>query len=436
MTTSHPNISCANTSLVERLDALLALHPKVIDLSLTRINRLLSVLGSPHLAVPPVIHVAGTNGKGSTVATLEAMLTAAGKRVHRYISPHLVRFNERIVLIGQEVSDDTLINALDRVAAANAGAPITFFEISTAAAFLLFAEHPADVLLLEVGLGGRLDATNVIPQPLASIIAPVSFDHMDFLGNTLQAIAGEKAGIIKQQVPVFCAIQKQPALNVIAQTAMECDAPLYCAGLDWQYAPQNDGFVYQGSIWENLALPLPALQGAHQLGNAALAIACLEQLPMLGVTPAHIREGLKTVHWPGRLQPLTKGRLKALLPVTQALWVDGSHNVAGAETLADVLASWGQPVHVVLGMLQTKDCRQFLEIIKPHVLSLRTVPIARTPKTYSAEDLAAIAGSVGIAAISCETVGDALREIAALDSTAPVLITGSLYLAGEVLGEN
>jgi dihydrofolate synthase/folylpolyglutamate synthase len=429
-----------STLLQHRLDHLLSLHPKVIDLSLGRVERLLAALGHPERHVPPVIHVAGTNGKGSTVACLQAILEAAGQRVHAYTSPHLVRFNERITLAGRFVDDATLMAALDRVEAANADAPITYFEITTAAAFLLFAETAADVLILETGLGGRLDATNVIARPALSVITPISFDHMDYLGDTLARIAIEKAGIIKPGCPVICAPQRPEARNVIARLALERDAPLYSAGLDWQVTPAaaGGGFVWQGEPWGEISCPPPALPGAHQIDNAGVAIAALAQLDGVTILPAAIAAGLQNVIWPARLQRLTAGPLVELLPEGAALWLDGSHNPGGAETLAATLAGWGQPVHLVTGMLGTKDNSGFLAPLLPHVASVRTVPVPRSPAGLPPERLAAAWQAHGIPATGCADVAEALRNLrqAGIGADETVLVTGSLYLAGAVLEAN
>jgi dihydrofolate synthase/folylpolyglutamate synthase len=425
--------------LQHRLDLLLSLHPKVIDLSLDRVRRLLAALGNPHEHLPPVIHVAGTNGKGSTCALLTATFEVAGYRVHAYTSPHLVRFNERITLAGQFVTDAALIAALDRVEAANGGAPITYFEITTAAAFLLFAETPADVVVLEVGLGGRLDATNAIARPALSVITPISFDHMDYLGNTLARIAAEKAGIIKPSCPVVCASQSPEAQTVIVRTAVAQDAPLYSAGLDWQVTAETNGFRWQGAPWGEIACPPPALPGPHQIENAGVAIAALGQLDGFDrITPAAIRAGLQAVIWPARLQRLTAGPLVELLPPGVALWLDGSHNPGGAETLAAALAGWGQRVHVVTGMLGTKDNSGFLTPLVPHVASVQTVPIPRSPAGLAPEQLAAAWQAHGVAAAARGDVAEALRNLrnTGIQAGEKVLITGSLYLAGAVLEAN
>ena len=422
-------------------DAILArlarLHPKLIDLSLGRIERLLARLGDPQELLPPVVHVAGTNGKGSTVAFLRAALEAAGYKVHVYTSPHLVRFNERIRVAGRLIGDAALNAILEECEAANGDAPITFFEITTAAAFLAFARTPADVALLEVGLGGRLDATNVVARPAVTAITPVSMDHMHYLGDTLAAIAGEKAGILKPGVPAVIAPQAPEAEAVIEARAEAAGAPLRRAGREWRFAPREDGFRFEGTRWR-LDLPGPALPGAHQIGNAATALACLEELHGLILPEAALRRGVQDAEWPARLQRLRSGRLAALLPPDWELWLDGGHNPAAGEVLARFADAWrDRPLHLVVGMLDSKDNAGFLRPLAPHVAAARTVAIPETPASLGAADLAAAARSVGIAAAPSAGIAAALADLAArTQGPARVLICGSLYLAGAVLREN
>lgn len=427
-----------SSRLQARLDALLALHPKLIDLSLGRVERLLAALGNPQLRLPPVIHVAGTNGKGSTVAYLQAILEATGYRVHAYTSPHLVRFNERITLGGRFVTDEAMVAALDRVEAANAGEPITYFEITTAAAFLLFAETPADVVVLETGLGGRLDATNVVPNPAVAVLTPISMDHQEYLGNTLAKIAGEKAGIIKPGCPVVCSPQPPEAQTVFARTVIEQDAPLFSSGLDWQVTKETGSFVYQSEKLAYLRCPLPALPGQHQIENAATAIAALEQLEGFSITPAAICAGLQNVVWPARLQLLATGPLAALLPPGVPLYLDGSHNPGGAETLAATLMAWNRPVHLVTGMLGTKDASGFINPLRPCMVSVHTVPVPRSPAALTPEALAEAWQAAGQTAVACPGVAEALQEIRSrgIQPDGIVLVSGSLYLAGAVLEAN
>jgi len=426
------------------LARLLALHPKRIDLSLDRMWRILDALGHPERRLPPVIHVAGTNGKGSTIAFLRAILEAAGRRVHVYTSPHLVRINERFRLGaaggGRLVSDAELSAALAECETANAGAPITVFEIETAAAFLLFSRHAADVLLLEVGLGGRLDATNVIERPRACVITPVSLDHAEYLGNDIAGIAAEKAGIIKRGVPLVVAPQTPEALAVIERRAATLHAPLHAAGQHWHAHEERGRLVYQDDDGL-LDLPAPKLKGRHQFDNAGVAVATLravrEALPY-----SAFETGLQRADWPGRLQLLTHGNLAALLPAGSELWLDGGHNPDGGRAVAAALCELEErvprPLILVVGMLSTKDCAGFLRHFAGIAHRLIAVPIAGQDKTIAPEILAETARAAGIAAQPSRDVQTALAAIAQLElATAPrILITGSLYLAGEVLAGN
>ncbi len=429
----------------DALKRLSFLHPKRIDLSLGRVERLLEALGRPHERVPPVIHVAGTNGKGSVVAFMAAMLHAAGQRVHAYTSPHLVRFNERIVLGGKPISDADLISVLERCEAANGGAPITIFEITTAAAFLAFSEHPADVLLLETGLGGRCDATNVIDKPLATVITPVSFDHMEFLGDTLTAIAAEKAAIQKPGVPSLVGRQVGEASEVIRAAAAEVGAPVRESGVDWQVSSEPHRLVIEADGIAR-SLPAPSLVGEHQFENAGLAIAALEACPSLGVDEAAMGIGLKTARWPARMQLLTRGPLIDILPKPRwQLWLDGGHNDAAGAVVAKQLAAWhGSPIHVIFGMLKNKDARGFLDHLAPYVTDLEAVAIPDEPASMTAEDAAAAAIESGIEASAAPDLEAAVRKIVARGDRhslrggrkpgrSRILICGSLYLAGKVL---
>jgi dihydrofolate synthase/folylpolyglutamate synthase len=332
-----------------RIEAVLSrlggLHPKRIDavdgntLALDRIERLLAALGNPQDALPPVIHVAGTNGKGSTVATLRACLEAAGFRVHVFTSPHLVRFNERIRIAGTLIDDATLADLLEECERANLGAPITFFEVTTTAAFLAFARTPADFTLLEVGLGGRHDTTNVVRRPLVTAITPVSLDHQAFLGDTIAQIAGEKAGILKPSVPAVIGPQLAEAERVIEARAAALGAPLYRWQREWRAEERAGGMRYEGGRW-HLDLPLPSLPGAHQLANAGTAIACLEQLAGGSLSATAIADGLRHIDWPARLQRLQRGPLVEILPRGWELWLDGGHNPAAGEVLGAAAAGW------------------------------------------------------------------------------------------------
>jgi dihydrofolate synthase / folylpolyglutamate synthase len=422
---------------------LLALHPKRIDLSLGRIERILAALGHPERHLPPVIHVAGTNGKGSTIAFMRAVLEAADKRVHVYTSPNLVRLNERFRIAhaggGKLVEDDELVDVLAECEAKNGDTPITVFEIETAAAFLLFSRHPADMLLLEVGLGGRLDATNVVEKPIASIITRLSLDHRDFLGETLAAIAAEKAGILKSDVPAVVTSQPSEALAVVERQAARIKAPLRIAGEDWTATEERGRLVYQDDDGL-LDLPAPKLYGRHQFENAGAAIAALRAAGLKLPGPA-FEAGMVRVDWPARMQRLSVGRLAAMLPPESELWLDGGHNPDGgraiAASLADLEERVSRPVLLIVGMLSTKDSEGFLGNFSGIARRVITVPIGQD-NALPAAALSEIARNVGIPAAIADSIENALAVAAKLDlHPAPrVLITGSLYLAGEVLAAN
>lgn len=414
------------------LSRLMALHPKVIDLSLDRMHRLLAALGNPERRIPPVIHIAGTNGKGSTQAMIRAGLEAGGARVHAYTSPHLAQFRERIRLAGDLIADDALADTLAEVEAANDGQPITFFEITTAAAFLAFARTPADYTLLEVGLGGRLDATNVIDAPRLTVITPVSIDHTQYLGDTLPLIAAEKAGIIKPRVPVIVGPQHDDALRVIEARAMGLSAPIIAHGQHWMVQPERDGMIFQDDhgLWD---LPRPNLIGPHQIQNAGSALATLRAL---GATDAQARAAVSQAEWPARMQRLKRGPLVDLAGEAE-LWLDGGHNPAGGQALAATLdAMPARPTHLVCGMLNTKDVAGYLRPLAAHAASLTAIDIPGEVNTLSADDTAQAARSVGM---PTRTAPDAAAAIAAITATQPsarILICGSLYLAGRILREN
>lgn len=427
------------------LTRLLALHPKRIDLSLDRVERLLAALDHPERKLPPVIHVAGTNGKGSTTAFLRAILEAAGLRVHTYTSPHLVNFNERFRIgqagEGRLVSDAELSAALEECERANAGQPITVFEMTTAAGFLLFSRHPADVLLLEVGLGGRLDATNVIDAPLASIITPVSIDHTDFLGDTIEKIAAEKAGIIKAGCPIIVAAQNRDALAVIERQAARLKAPIKIAGENWTATEERGRLVYQDDNGL-LDLPAPKLYGRHQFENAGLAIAALRAIPRLKIPPSAYEAGMTKADWPARLHRLSAGRLVDLTPPGSELWLDGGHNPDGGRAIAAALADLeervSRPLVLIVGMLATKDFAGFLNNFSGLARRLIAVPVPGAEKGLPAEAVAEAARGLDIPAASRGNLDEALDAVRKLDLDPPprILITGSLYLAGDVLREN
>jgi dihydrofolate synthase / folylpolyglutamate synthase len=425
------------------LARLLALHPKRIDLSLDRIERILAALGHPERQLPPVIHVGGTNGKGSTVAFMRAILEAADKRVHVYTSPNLVRLNERFRIGrpggGKFVGDAELSDALAECEAKNGDAPITVFEIESAAAFLLFACNPADIVLLEVGLGGRLDATNVIERPLASVITRIGLDHREFLGDTIEQIAAEKAGILKRGVPAVTVGQAREALAVIERQASKLRAPLRIAGEDWTATEERGRLVYQDDDGL-LDLPSPKLYGRHQFENAGAAIAALRATG-LKLPAASFEAGMSRVDWPARMQRLSHGRLVSLVPPDSELWLDGGHNVDGGRAIAAALADLeervSRPLVLVVGMLSTKDCEGFLRNFSGLARRVITVPIHQD-KAVPAAELAEVARKVDIPALARDDVESALVVAGKLDlEPAPrILIIGSLYLAGEALAAN
>ncbi len=413
------------------LERMMTLHPKVIDLTLDRVHRLLAALGHPERRLPPVIHIAGTNGKGSTQAMIRAGLEAGGDKVHAYTSPHLARFHERIRLAGELISEPALTALLDECVVANGPDEITFFEITTCAAFLAFARVPADWTLLEVGLGGRLDATNVM-DPVLSIITPVSLDHQAFLGDTVAAIAGEKAGIIKRGVPVIVGPQSDEGLAVIEARAARLGAPMLVYGQHWQVWAERGRLIYQDERGL-LDLPLPVLPGPHQVQNAGIAITALRHL---GRDAAACEAAVTQAYWPARMQRLRVGPLVDLAPSVE-LWLDGGHNPAGGEAVAATLAAMSQrETHLICGMLNTKDVAGYMAPLAGVVTRLHAVTIPGEKNTLPAEVTRDAARSVGIDAVSAGSVAEALADIAATSPHARVLICGSLYLAGSVLREN
>ena len=408
------------------------LHPKVIDLTLDRVHRLLSALDHPERRIPPVIHIAGTNGKGSTLAMIRAGLEAAGQAVHAYTSPHLARFHERIRLAGTLISEPALAALLDECVTANGSDPITFFEITTCAAFLAFARTPADWTLLEVGLGGRLDATNVIAAPRLTVITPVSLDHQQYLGETVAEIAGEKAGILKRRVPCIVGPQTEDGLAVIEARAARLGVPLLVHGQHWHIGEDRGRMIYQDESGL-VDLPLPTLPGPHQIQNAGAAIAALRHL---GFDAAVCEAAVTQAVWPARMQRLRQGPLVAAAPRAE-LWLDGGHNPAGGEALAATLARMPKrPTHLICGMLNTKDIGGYLRPLARHADSLTAVSIPGEKNTLPAEETQAAARAAGLSATTASSVQDAVDHVAGADPQARILICGSLYLAGQVLREN
>jgi len=432
------------------LDRLLALHPKKIDLALDRMLRLLGDLGNPQLRLPPVIHVAGTNGKGSACAFSRAMLEAQGLKVHTHISPHLVRFHERIRIAGQLISEEELCATLEEVERVNDGQPITFFEITGAAMFLAFSRHPADAMVLEVGLGGTFDATNVVPKPAMTIIQPVGLDHVEFLGNDIATIAGEKAGIIKPGIPVVIGPQDEIAREVILRRADGLSAPAFVFGQDFFGRQEHGRMVYEDETGL-LDLPLPRLIGRHQIDNAAVAIAGLRHALRDGKALAWgadeaVEKGLRTVEWPGRLQHLSHGPLVADAPNDSEIWLDGGHNphcaAAVSRAIADLDEKVDRPLYLICGMLKTKDAAGFLSAFKGLARHVVTVSIPGEAASLGAGALYDAARQAGLDAAPAEDLEDAMLQVGAWARAHPkeppprILICGSLYLAGQVLSEN
>lgn len=427
------------------LASLQALHPRVIDLSLERVEDLLERLGRPQDRLAPVLHVAGTNGKGSTVAFLRAMLEAAGHRVHAYTSPHLVRFNERIRIGaaggGRLVEDAALAKAIAHVQAVNDGRPVTYFEAMTAIALHLFAENPADFCLLEVGLGGRFDATNVIDAPLAAVISSISHDHADFLGDDIAGIALEKAGILKPGRPGIVGPQDEYVMEMLAIEAEAAGASLFKYGEEWTVATERGRMVYQDEDGL-LDLPVPKMFGDHQIANAGLAIATLRAAG-IDIERAALETGVTGTHWPARLQRLTTGPLVDRLPPDSEVWLDGGHNPAAALALSSVMGQLEErmprPLVLITGMLSTKDPEGFFLPFDGLVRHVLTVPILDSTAGIAPADLAETAMACGLPARAADGLGDALDAICDMFSgeQAPrVLICGSLYLAGQMLREN
>jgi dihydrofolate synthase / folylpolyglutamate synthase len=427
----------AQTSLTQLLGELHTLHPREIDLSLERLVHLLAKLGDPHKKLPPIFHVAGTNGKGSTVAFLRGCMEAAGKRVHVYTSPHLVRFNERIRLAGQLIDDATLESTLRDVASINAGDPITVFEITTAMAFLAFSRVPADACILEVGMGGTLDATNVISDPAVCGIAQLGLDHQHYLGNSILDIAGEKAGIAKRGCPLVLSRYPKTVTAHIAERAGVAGARIYIRGQDWDVSDYQ-GAVHYKDATGRLETSMPKLLGAHQIENAGLAIAMLRHQSIVPISDAALKAGIGWAKWPARLQKINDGALLKALPKKADLWLDGGHNPLAARVLSDALRNLNpdnRPVYLVLGMLTTKDLGGFLKPFLNHVAGVYGVPI-KDHECYAPSVIKTAADEAGLSGLFATDVKDALKSIAKRsDAGAPpiVMICGSLYLAGEVL---
>jgi len=432
------------------LARMLQLHPKKIDLVLDRMLRLLNDLGNPQLKLPPVIHIAGTNGKGSACAFSRAMLEAQGLIAHVHTSPHLVRFHERIRIAGKLISEDELCDVLEEVERVNDGAPITFFEITGAAMFLAFSRHPADAVVLEVGLGGRYDATNVIPKPAMTIIQPVGLDHQEFLGNDIATIAAEKAGIIKPLVPVVIGPQDEIAREVILRQADRLSAPVLMFGQDFQSRQEHGRMVYEDETGL-LDLPLPKLIGRHQVENAGVVIAglrhaALDDKSMDWGADAAVEKGLRAVDWPARLQHLTHGPLVVDAPDDAEIWLDGGHNphcaAAVSRAIADLEEKIDRPLYLICGMLRTKDAVGFLGAFRGLARHVVTVAIPGEAASMGAGALYDAARAAGLDAAPAEDLEDAMLQLSAWaraharEAPPRILICGSLYLAGHILEEN
>lgn len=418
------------------LTRLLELHPKIIDLSLDRMHRILALLGHPERQLPPVIHVAGTNGKGSCVAYLRAMMEAAGLKVHCYTSPHLVKFHERIRVSGELISETALTALLAECEVANGQEQITFFEITTAAAFLAFSRTPADYLLLEVGLGGRLDATNVIDRPKVTAITSIGLDHQQYLGNTLALIATEKAGILTRGVPVVVGRMPQESREAIEQVAENVGAPLAIADQDWQSYEQHGRLVFQDQNGL-LDLPMPVLVGAHQIDNAGNAIAIVRALKDARITEADIETGLRNAEWPARMQRLGKSHLTNALPVGAEVWLDGGHNADAGVILARAFAAMAKrnprPLVLIWGMLNTKDAASFIAPLARIAERCITLTIPGETNAIAGDQLAETCTSLGLAASVAASLENAVDQAGRIQPAPRVLICGSLYLAGHVL---
>ena len=441
MPSSSPAAMAATDRAAAALDRLARLHPKLIDLGLNRSFALLERLGNPHHHLPPTIHVAGTNGKGSTIAFLRAMAEEAGLTVHVYSSPHLCRFNERIRLAGRLIDDGGLADLLEEVETANGDMAVTFFEITTAAAMLAFSRVPADLLLLETGLGGALDSTNVLQTPLATIITPIAQDHEHFLGTDLGQIATQKAGIMRVQTACYSANQQAEAMHVLTTHADNIGASIKVAGRDFHLAETDDGGIHLSCAGEDFFLPAPGLRGPHQLDNAGLAAACFfdlaakNRLPLRDQTQAAnaFASGIKSAVWPGRVQPLNDGLLTELWPY-RPIWLDGAHNAHGARALAKTLGQidvgkW----NIICGALNTRDPAEFLAPLAALAGSVRCLAIPDQPASLSAADMTAAALAQGLDAAATTSI---IKAFDRLDPAYPVVICGSLYLAGHVLVQN
>jgi dihydrofolate synthase/folylpolyglutamate synthase len=409
---------------------------KPIDLGLDRIIALMERLDNPQEKLPPVIHVAGTNGKGSTIAFLRAILRAAGYKVHTYTSPHLQNFNERIKLNDYDISDEELFEIMEECKlAAGDDIKTTFFEGTTAGAFLAFSRHPADVILLETGLGGRLDATNIIKHPAATVFTPIAMDHMEYLGPTLELIAGEKAGILKEKSPAIISMQYPDVMALLLSKAESAQCPASAFSYDWSITPTEDGFTYHYLEQEDWELPQPSLIGEHQYVNAATAITALKHLPKFKISKEHIEIGLRKAKWPGRLQQITYGNLKSTLPEGWELWVDGAHNEASAYALSRQMELWGdKPIYLISGITRGRDPQTLFKYFKPYASYLVGANVETEPSATAAEKVSDAAKALEIPSDAADTIEEAIELITSkFKEPGRILCCGSLYLVSDVL---
>lgn len=412
------------------------------DFSLDRIKSFLNRLGNPEKKIPPIIHIAGTNGKGSTLSFIRYIIQAAGYKVHTYTSPHLVNFNERIVVAGNDIDDSELHNSLEECRIAVAEQPITLFEATTIAAFLAFARHKADITLVEVGMGGRLDATNVIDNPILTIITSIALEHTEYLGPTVETISGEKAGIMKPNVPCVIAPQAQSIMNTLEQHAINKKSPLYRGGLEWNCEKQNNRMVFQSTI-QSIEFSLPSLKGDHQIinaGNAIAACSILNGKYGFDIGEEDIASGLQGTYWPARLEPIKKGNLISLLPKDWQLFLDGAHNNDGARVLAKwIKDNFTEGVYMIFGVTRNRNVAEFLEHLKPYIKLLCAVCVKSEPKATSTDLIREGANNIGVNAIECESIGDAISNHilkASIQNVKTILICGSLFLARDLSMEN
>ncbi|WP_353280379.1 bifunctional folylpolyglutamate synthase/dihydrofolate synthase [Wolbachia endosymbiont (group B) of Silvanus unidentatus] len=412
------------------------------DFSLDRIKSFLNKLGNPEKKIPPIIHIAGTNGKGSTLSFIRYIMQAAGYKVHTYTSPHLVNFNERIVVAGNDIDDSELHNSLEECRIAVAEQPITLFEAATTAAFLAFSRHKADITLVEVGLGGRLDATNVIDNPILTIITSIALDHTEYLGPTVEIIAGEKAGIMKPNVPCVIAPQEKSIMNTLEHHAINQKSPLYRGGLEWNCEKQNNRMVFQSAI-QSIEFSLPSLKGEHQIINAGNAIAACSILSGkygFNIGEEDIASGLQSTYWPARLESIKEGNLISLLPKDWQLFLDGAHNNDGARVLAKwVRDNFAEGIYMIFGVTRNRNVAGFLEHLKPYIKLLCAICVKSEPKATSTDLIREGAHNIGINAIECESIRDAISNHilkASIQNVKTILICGSLFLARDLSMEN